>query len=148
MEPVVRQQDGRREGKPRASRSKNRDMWARDLRFRVIFLWEDARKNGWTHEEILGRFISIKAHSLTWPKLTAAEQHDIWTVWDTCQAVAYHRDITWRLGPAEGPLPEDSQVWGEGTELSRLARIPGALYGGHFWRGTDKPFGEYKASGV
>lgn len=126
------------------SRSKDRPQWARDLVSRVISLWEDARKNGWTHEEILRRYEEI-IHSPHWRQLTQYEHAEVFATYAACSAMAYRRDIVWRLGPASGPLSEDAQgKWGEGSELSRLCRIPGALYGAHFWRGTDKPFGEYK----
>lgn len=80
------------------------------------------------------------------------------------------RSMVWRLGPETGPLPEHEDGWkvpscclvaiklkatkcpicyhdlrdGSSCILGDLSRTPNALYGGHFWPGTDIPFTEYK----
>jgi hypothetical protein len=51
--------------------------------------------------------------------------------------------LVWRLGNAEGPIT--SARPGEWTEaLSELANKPGALYGSHFWAGSDRLYGDWK----
>lgn len=128
----------------RVSRSKNRRLWAQDLESRILWLWQDARRDSLTFDAILTRYRAILDNSRTYPLLSQNERARVQHTFSVCMAVNGMRDIVWRLGPESGPLPEDGQVWAEGSELSRLCRIPGALYGSHFWRGTDKPFGEWK----
>lgn len=128
----------------RVSRSKSRRLWAQDLESRILWLWQDARQDGLTFDAILTRYHSILDNSRTYPLLSEQERDRVRHTFSVCMAVNGMRDIVWRLGPESGPLPEDGQTWGEGSELSRLSRIPGALFGSHFWRGTDKPFGEWK----
>ena len=65
-------------------------------------------------------------------------------------STALWQEMEWRLGPADGPLSHEDQKRGwmsldrpNGGKLSILCREKGALYGGHFWKGTDKPFTAY-----
>lgn len=130
----------------KTSRSKNRSVWAGDLRSRVLTIWETARKEGRTHAQILEARTREIYDSPVWLKLASYERAEINAFFHACSDMAYRRDIVWRLGPVEGPLPETADgmgVWGEGSPLSTLCRIPGALYGGHFWRGTEKTFSGY-----
>lgn len=57
--------------------------------------------------------------------------------------------LVWMLGPSTGPTHNThTDPWDD--EMSRLCRLPGQLYGAHFWTDddgkpcTDRPFGEYK----
>jgi hypothetical protein len=57
----------------------------------------------------------------------------------------WHRHCEWRNGPASGPVRTAiKDAWTE--QMSELARTPGALYGGHFWKNSDRPYTEYKAT--
>lgn len=54
--------------------------------------------------------------------------------------------LDWVLGTAEGPIAEartNDHDWSTGR-LSELARTPGALYGAHYWRDSDRLYGEWK----
>jgi hypothetical protein len=128
----------------KTSRSVHRRQWARDLQARVITIWDDARKRGLTHDQILtGRQTEI-FESPHWGQLSHRERAEINAWFHACSEMAQRRDLVWRLGPKSGPLPEDVQgQWGEGSPFPPLARTPGALYGAHFWRGTDRPFNAY-----
>lgn len=129
------------------SRSKDRSVWASDIRSRVIELWRAARRDGLTHAEVLRRYKEATTGSPHWRQLTAYERAEVFATYRALSEWMNRTELVWRLGPAKGPLPESAQgQWGDGSELSRLCRIPGALYGAHFWKGTDKPFGEYKAT--
>lgn len=126
----------------RPSRSKDRPMWARDLEHRVISIWETARRQQLTHAEILRRYREEIRGDTRYLQLSNEERACIFATYLACSEMANRRDLEWRLGPSSGPLPLP-HIWGEGSQLSALAREPGALYGAHFWHGTDKPFGEY-----
>lgn len=128
------------------SRSKDRPVWVRDLESRVITIWEDARKNGHTHEALLEARKARIFDSPHWRQLTQGERARIIAFWNACNDMAYRRDLVWRLGPKDAPLPETlhgMHDWTEGSPLPELSRISGALFGGHFWRGTENPFSGY-----
>lgn len=59
-----------------------------------------------------------------------------------CYHEGIYRSLEWRLGPAAGPIHTAGETWTE--ETSTLARTPGALYGAHFWKGSDRLYGEWK----
>lgn len=50
--------------------------------------------------------------------------------------------VEWRLGPESGPIRVAGDPWTD--EISALCNTPGALYGSHFWIGSDRLFGEWK----
>lgn len=127
----------------RPSRSKDRPMWARDLEHQTVSLWETARRQHLTHAEILDRYRTEIQESTRYSQLSNEQRACVFATFLACSEITSRRDLEWRLGPASGPLP-GPHVWGEGSTLSTLAREPGALYGAHFWSGTDKPFSEYK----
>lgn len=126
----------------RPSRSKDRPLWARNLEQHVISIWDTARREGHTHAQILARYAAEVAGSPRFAQLSGVERACIFATFLACSEMANRRDLEWRLGPSTGPLPLP-HVWGEGSALSQLARTPGALYGAHFWRGTDKAFTDY-----
>jgi hypothetical protein len=66
---------------------------------------------------------------------------------DGYMADIWQNHVVWMLGPASGPTRIVHAAWTE--EMSVLCRIPGALYGGHFWtdddgKPTDRVFTDYK----
>jgi hypothetical protein len=97
-----------------------------------------------THTDILARMVEIY-DSADCKKLTTAYRFGLSATVRVLSDNLWQTHLEWRLGPAEGPLPEPHQdAGGEGKPLSILCRIPGALYGGHYWKGTNRPFTEYK----
>lgn len=62
----------------------------------------------------------------------------------------WRNHVVWMLGPSTGPTRVAHTEWTE--EMSRLCRLPGQLYGGHFWTnddGTpalDRPYTDYHAT--
>lgn len=131
----------------KVSRSKDRPQWARDLASVAIEIWMQAREQTRSHDWILEQRTSRIFKSSTWRMLTDTERAHVRSTFDACSAIAWRRDLVWRLGTAEGPQPESIQgYWGEGSLFPKLARTPGALYGGHFWKGSDVPFAEYRCS--
>ena len=58
-------------------------------------------------------------------------------------ASALWQKLEWRIGPVDGPVSDDiHKAWLE--PLPTLCRVPGALYGAHYYAGTDKTFNLYK----
>lgn len=49
------------------------------------------------------------------------------------------RDMEWRLGRETGPVPRN-HVWPAGYSPGN----GGPTHGGHFWRGTDRPWNDWK----
>lgn len=75
-------------------------------------------------------------------KLPAYDRGYLHGISDTKRNAIWHSMVEWRLGPATGPIRTAGGAWTD--EMSELARTPGMLYGGHYWKGTDKPFTEYR----
>ena len=69
-----------------------------------------------------------------WKRLTRYELGYLRGLMDAKQNELWNA-VIWRLGPSSGPTRDVHTEWTE--EMSALCRIPGALYGGHFWK--DKP---------
>lgn len=61
---------------------------------------------------------------------------------------SYSRNhVAWCLGPASGPIRQTPSEWT--LEMSNLCRLPGQLYGGHYWTddkgiATEHLYTEYK----
>jgi hypothetical protein len=126
--------------KRRTERDRNYDRYER-LRSRILDIYSRAKHYHWTHEQIL-----------------AAMQADVWQQSDCAKLTRDYRAmlsevmrlssdrlydyLEWRLGPQSGPIRTAGDAWTD--EMSELCRIPGALYGTHFWKGTDTPFTPYK----
>ena len=55
----------------------------------------------------------------------------------------YELHLDWRLGPASGPVRTAADAWTD--EMSELSRTPGALFGAHYWRDSDRLYGAWKA---
>lgn len=51
--------------------------------------------------------------------------------------------LVWQLGPESGPIRSAGDEWT--PEMSELSRTPGALFGSHYWKDSDRLFGEWKA---
>jgi hypothetical protein len=131
----------------RPSRSKQRPVWVRDLEARIVTIFQTAKRNRLTHGEILDMRTSQIFDSPRWRQLTQTEQEYLRGVFSGCMELTQRLDIEWRLGTATVKFsPADIDRWAEGSELSRLCRIPGALFGGHCWKGTDIPFDGWKAT--
>lgn len=62
----------------------------------------------------------------------------------------WRNQVCWRLGPSTGPTRTAiKDAWT--AEMSTLCRLPGELYGGHFWldddgNPTDKVWTDYKVT--
>ena len=137
----------------KVSRSLDRSQWAREHASTAIQIWEHARKEQRTHAWILEQRQRLIYDRPTWRMLTAYERAEVNATFRAASDIAWRRDLTHRLGPVSGPLPEASKPngsdlhdWSEGSPLPLLARTPGALYGGTFWRGTDSCFDTYSCS--
>jgi hypothetical protein len=131
------------------SRSKDRHTWVRELCSNVVSIWEDARRDGLTYAEILEHYKGPRVMSHPrWFQISASERDTVRAYFSACSDMAWRRDLVWRLGPKDGPhgdepAPGHVNDWNGGV-LSALAQTPGQLFGAHFWRGTLKPFNEYK----
>lgn len=108
-------------------------------------LFRRAKAYHWQHGAILEHRTDEIFGDHWYRKLTIADREYLRAVWDTLSDLQWQRDLVWRLGPAEGPVPEDQHDagWQEGGIFTILCRQPGKLYGAHFWRGTDLPFNSY-----
>jgi hypothetical protein len=134
--------------KRRTEADRNYDRFVA-LRSRLIGLTRQAIAEHWTHENLLAEeqrliFTVPAFHKLT--QVDRARLREVRSVW---RDRINQELVIWRLGPESGPLPETAHGihdWPEGGELSTLCRQPGKLYGAHFWRGTDQPWGEWKAT--
>lgn len=125
----------------RPSRSKDRIHWYRSLCNECVSIWEEARKYGHTHEWILEQRRIRVFNNPRYEMLSNEERSNICAVFTTMVEVAYRRDIIWRMGTKDSIRPEGAK-WDD--EMSDLCQKKSELYGGHFWRGTDHVFSEYK----
>lgn len=144
--PIVSVNDLRK--RKRTQSDRNHDAYRR-MREAISSVYRSARTSYYTHEQILERMGWIW-DSDVWKKMPKyyrdmAREHQQ-TLADQLQ----ERDLVWRLGPATGPIPESVDGWAmdanKNSILGVLARMPGALFGAHFWKGTDKPFSTYHAT--
>lgn len=88
-------------------------------------------------------------HSADYLRLTAYQRGYIQGLVDELRADIWRNHVIWMLGPSTGPSRVVHSEWTE--EMSTLCRLPGQLFGGHFWtddsgRPTDHVFTEYKAT--
>jgi len=110
------------------------DIYARAIAFRV------------THARILEEMSAL--YTLPdYKRLTTYYLGYIAGLQAGLDADIWRNHIVWMLGPASGPTRVVHSEWT--AEMSTLCRIPGALYGGHFWtddggKPTDKVFTDYK----
>lgn len=139
--PIVTVNSLRKRKRTQADR--NHDRYER-LREAISSVYRSARFSGYAHDQIVER-LSYIWNSDAWRKMPAyyrdmAREHQ-----RTLSDQLYERDLVWRLGPATGPLPEKVDGWALASDgnsiLGVLSRMPGALFGAHFWKGTDKAFG-------
>lgn len=69
---------------------------------------------------------------------------------DGLSADIWRNHVVWMLGPSTGPTRQAHTEWTD--EMSTLCRLPGQLYGGHFWTddngqpALDRPYTEYKCT--
>lgn len=118
------------------------------LRARVNDIYRRARKSHLTHAAILDALTAEVYDHPDYQRIGTYYTGQLAAQARTWQDRMWAEDLIWRLGPAAGPFTEaeNADRWAEGQGASALCRIPGALYGGHFWAGTDCPFTEYKAT--
>lgn len=151
----------------KARRIRRRD----DFRAVIASAFERAKNAHETSEQLIARWAGEDCWKHPhFQRLTYAEIGYLTGYREALQDVLWRRDVIWRLGSVDGPLPENVDGWipktccvsatklraikcpicehdlqnSTGSVLGDLARTPGALYGGHFWRGTDTPFTEYR----
>lgn len=119
--------------------------WRHSLQGNIDSVYRAAVHGHWTHTRILAELGDHLYRHVRYGRLTIRDREYLRGYTFAHAHVISERHLVWRLGPASGPCAEDVQgTWNETTPFSELCRIPGALYGAHFWRGTDQPFGEYK----
>jgi hypothetical protein len=99
-----------------------------------------------THEQLLNK-LSELYQTTDYKKLTPYYQGYVSGLRKGLNDDIWRNHLAWCLGPASGPTRDTSQPWTE--EMSTLCRLPGQLYGGHYWtdddgKPTDKLFTEYK----
>lgn len=99
----------------------------------------------WTHATILEKRSALFATN-SYKRLTVYYTGYMAGLDDGLMADIWRNHIAWCLGPSTGPTRQAHTEWTE--EMSALCRIPGALYGGHFWlndddKPTDKAFTDY-----
>lgn len=68
---------------------------------------------------------------------------------DGLMADIWRNHVAWMLGSSTGPTRQSHTEWT--AEMSELCRLPGQLYGGHYWTDdngnpTDKQFTDYKVT--
>jgi hypothetical protein len=113
-------------------------------RSRLVDIYRSACCFHSTHEQILDRCTTFW-QSNDVQRLTIGYRDMLREV-QRCHADALYQYLDWRMGTVDGPIAEAStndHDWSTGR-LSELSRTPGALYGAHYWIGTDRPFGEWK----
>jgi len=134
--------------KRRTERDRAYDRYRRTLE-QLNNIYRRARDGRHTHDWILEQLIALYNRD-DYKRLQAGYRSMLSAVRETHMNQLHERDLEWRLGPASGPItpvgstPGNADRWT--PELSELCRIPGALFGAHFWIGTDKPFNEYKCT--
>lgn len=114
------------------------------LRARIIDCWGQAKRYQTTHTQLLDRLQSVVWLTPEYNHLGEAHKFGLREVSRGCSDLTY-QSVEWVLGDANGPIPEGRgrHDWTTGR-LSQLSQDK-ALYGAHFWTGSDKLWGEWKA---
>jgi hypothetical protein len=93
-----------------------------------------------THAELLADERRLVFDTKEYRSLTIGQRDCIREVQRVWHDRIYELHLEWILGTAEGPIADD---WSTGR-LSDLSRTPGALFGAHVWKGSDRLYGEWK----
>lgn len=110
------------------------DVYARARAFRL-------------HSDTIRDLLTPIYQSADYRKLTQWQRGYVAGLIDGNRNELWNRHVVWMLGPASGPIRVAGTEWTD--QMSRLSRLPGELYGGHFWlddngQPTDRPFTDYK----
>lgn len=123
--------------------SRKRILRVSDFQSRIQSVFSETRAYQLTSDQQLARITERVYRHPDYSRLTRYERGYLRGVQDTLQTQLW-QDVVWMLGPATGPTREALTEWTE--EMSVLCRKPGELFGGHFWKGTDKTYTDYKAT--
>ena len=98
-----------------------------------------------THTALLDKLTAIY-NSADYKKLSNYYRGYIAGIVDSLSAEISRNYLAWCLGPSTGWTRNSAEPWNE--EMSTLCRLPGQLYGGHFWtddkgQPTQKAFNGY-----
>lgn len=97
-----------------------------------------------THDRILELKRTEIYETPSYHRLTRYEMGYLQGISEGLSSSLWRHSVVWRLGPAAKPLAEDATDRWDGGPLTILCRVPGALWGGHFWKGTNIPFTAYQ----
>ena len=106
----------------------------RAFRIRVNDVFSRVHRFHLSHDEQLALLTKYVYEHPDYKRLTQYELGYLRGLIDTKQNEVWNA-VIWRLGPSTGPTRDAMSTWTD--EMSTLCRIPGALYGGHFWK--DRP---------
>lgn len=95
-----------------------------------------------THADLLARETALVWDTPTFQSLTVSQRDCLCEVQRVWRDRLYECHLEWRLGPASGPTRTAGDPWTE--DMSVLSGTPGALYGAHFWRGSDRLWSEWQ----
>lgn len=136
---------------------------------KVKSLYRQAESGHWTSDRLSANYKTDVYDHPHYARLTIADKEYIRGFRDALDGALWDK-LQWRLGSIDGPLPIGVDGWklstccvtaaklhatkcpicyrdlrdGASCTLGDLSRLPGALFGGHFWTGTDDVFTTYK----
>lgn len=131
-----------------AARSKSQRRYDRysDMRGQLIDIIRKHIQYKSPHADMLQEENSRIFHTKAYCSLTISQCDCLREVQRCWHDRIYELHLDWRLGTVDGPVSEAStndHDWSTGR-LSELSRTPGALYGAHYWKGSDRLYGEWK----
>lgn len=122
------------------SSTRNRSNYNRTEKFRsrIWYVYYMARTNHTTHE------VQLEHIGKVWDEVNAVStQSEKSYLFGYSMALSQIQGlelVEWRLGHASGPVAR-GHVWADGYNPDN----GGPTHGSHFWKGTDKLFGEWKS---
>jgi hypothetical protein len=137
---------------------------------RIGSAYRYAEMSKWTSDQLGDELTRTVYAHVDYKRLTIASREYLRGYRDATDNHLWYEKIVWRLGSIDGPLPEDVDGWkiqtccvtaaklkatkcpicghdlanATGSYLGDLSREKNTLYGGHYWKGTDKVFTDYR----
>lgn len=114
------------------------------LRSRMVDIYRKHIQLQSTHDRLSADVAESIYNHPHYRKLTIGQRDCLREVRTCWSDRIWELHVDWRLGTALGPIVRENFAWT--PQLSVLCRIPGALYGGHYWRGSDRLYTQWAST--
>lgn len=119
---------------------------AERVKSRLQAIFSEAIAFHHTADQILSKLTALYATE-DYRRLTAYYSGYVTGLREGLNQDIWRNHVAWCLGPASGPIRQTPSEWT--LEMSNLCRLPGQLYGGHYWTddkgiATEHLYTEYK----